>query len=350
MLNKTEILRQAQMHIDNGRVSAAISLYQKIVEADSLDLAAISVLSDLYVKAGRIPDATQHFLRIAENYLRSGSAIAATHILNKVLRIDPLNAQAHMNLGELYARDGKIDQAHTCFIEAGAAFWHKGKIAAAIKMNEQALAVIPNSRQAKMALTLLKQESEPVELPTAPKQITGELEAILISIPDGSDQLFTAEAPPAYPEPPELPPDFGEPVLQEESSSVLDEDGIIEQIARAELLVAYGEGDLAVSLLRETLQHKPDHIQIREKLRDIYLRSEMLDRASEECLNIAGIYAAQGETRRAREYVARARLLLDTVEPVVAAPVLPQTKTNNEEAQTPGAEWNSEKSQAAVVM
>ena len=84
---KTETVREAQMLIDSGRVSAAISIYQKIVESDPSDLAAISVLSDLYVKAGRTSDATEHLLRIAENYVRSGSANSASHILNKVLKL-----------------------------------------------------------------------------------------------------------------------------------------------------------------------------------------------------------------------------------------------------------------------
>ena len=74
-LNKTESLREAQKHIDQGRVVAAMSIYQKIVEGDSADLAAISMLGDLYVKAGRITEAVEHFLRISENYLSSGAGI-----------------------------------------------------------------------------------------------------------------------------------------------------------------------------------------------------------------------------------------------------------------------------------
>src|SRR5207244_2400517 len=91
----------------------------------------------------------------------------------------------------------KTDQAHAFFIEAGAAFWHKGNINAAIKMNKRALESMPDSRQAKTALALLQQELEQSELPPQPhpkpqaqaprakaEPITGTLEEILISIPD----------------------------------------------------------------------------------------------------------------------------------------------------------------------
>jgi tetratricopeptide (TPR) repeat protein len=360
--NKKETVRQAQLLVDQGRVAAAISIYQKIVESDTSDLAAISVLSDLYVKAGRASDAAEHLLRIAENYVRSGSANSAKHILNKVLKLDPTNARAHMNLGELHSHEGKIDQAHACFIEAGAAFWHKGNINAAIKMNRRALESIPESRQAKTALALLQREVDQPELPQARKAITGTLEAILISIPDDpgktcvaassqDSQLQPGFSPTLVDETPLAPSDSGVSPVQQGLLDGLSEDAIVEQIARAELLVAYGQADQAVVLLRETLQYRPDHIGIRAKLQDIYLRCEMTDRASEECLNIAGIYAARGDISRARDHIIRARLLSDPGDQIALLAVLQQSGVNQpEEAQETSLEWSPEMRQPVTVM
>ena len=368
---KTETVREAQMLIDSGRVSAAISIYQKIVESDPSDLAAISVLSDLYVKAGRTADAAEHLLRIAENYVRSGSANSASHILNKVLKIDSTNARAHMNLGELRSHEGKTDQAHACFIEAGAAFWHKGNINAAIKMNKRALENKPDSRQAKTALALLQQEVEQSELPPPPvpqaprakaEAITGTLEDILISIPDEpgkpcvdesfqygkSQPVFT---PPPVVETPLATSDSGISPAQEGLLNGLSEDAIVEQIARAELLVAYGQADQGVVLLRETLLYRPDHIEIRAKLKDIYLRCEMRDRAIEECINIAGIYAARGDLGRARDHIIRARLLSDPDDQIALIAVLELDEVNQpEEVQETRLEWSPEMRQAVTVM
>jgi hypothetical protein len=101
------------------------------------------------------------------------------------------------------------------------------------------------------------------------------------------------------------------------------------QIAVAEFLVGCGQVDKAIGLLRESLQYKPDHIQTREKLKDIYLRSEMIYRASEECVNIAAIYVARGESSRGVEYIARARALGRSLEP--ASPLAtPQNGSANE--------------------
>jgi len=361
---KTESIRQAQLLIDQGRLAAAISIYQKIVDTDSGDLSAISVLSDLYVRAGRIPEASEHFARIAETYVRNGSAISAVYILNKVLRLDPENARAHMNLGEVYAHEGKNEQAHDSFIEAGAAFWHKGNMQAALKMNERALACVPNSRQAKTALSLLEHEMGQPEVPPAPKAITGELEPIFISISDDGDEMIVSRrsqadqaadqsaaevslAPAQDEREPEVPQDS---LSAPEIEHAQNEDLIVEHIAKAELMVAYGQADQAVVLLRETLHHKPDHIQIREKLKDIYLRCGMVDRASEECLNIAGIYAARGDSVRSRDHVIRARLLSDPDDPIALLSVMQESGVEGADQRAAELEWPAEPRQEAAVM
>ncbi|MFY9607305.1 MAG: tetratricopeptide repeat protein [Blastocatellia bacterium] len=348
-LNKTEALRQAQQFLDSGRVSAAIRLYKEIVDADASDLSLISLLGELYVKAGRIQEAVEHFLRIAENYLQTGSAISATHVLKKVLRLDPTTARALMHLGELCVNEGRINDAHGFFIEAGAAFWHKGNTSAAIKMNERALAITPDSRQAKTALALLEQEINQPELPATPKKAppTREVEQILISIPDEPDTAGVAVAADHSGLLPELLFDPGEPVSPEESPEWMGEDEIIEQIATAELLVAHGQTVQAVALLRETLHHRPDHIQLRAKLKDIYLRTAMIERASEECLNIAAIYAARGENSRARDYVLRARLLSPSVDPIVPSA---QKSAPAQDSPEQSLEWTPEPIEPLRVM
>ena len=340
-LSKAETLRNAQQLINQGRLSSAIALYQKIVDTDSSDLATLSRLSDLYVKAGRIPEATDHFLRIADNYMRSGSAISAAYILNKVLKLDPLNATAHRNLGKMYLAEGKADRAHDHFIEAGAAYWEKADSCAAVEMNEQALAIMPDSKQARTALALIRQEIEKPEPPTPPEPVCVELEPILISVPDESEQACAAQAMPDSQMKQEPPPDSSNSLLQQEPPLGLDDNEVFEHLTRAELLVGYGHADSGIALLRDALQRSPDNIEIRAKLKDIYLRSEMTDRASEECVNIAGMYAAQGKTSLAREYIIRARLLSYSVVPIGTFAVCHKHEVKNvEEAQETGLDWS----------
>lgn len=382
-LNKIETLRQAQQLISQGRVSAAISIYEKIVDDDSSDLTAVSTLGELYVKARRIQEAVEHFVRIAENHLCSGSTNSAAYILNKAIKLDPANAAANMNLGELYLIEKKIDKAHAHFIESAAAFWQTGNIPAAIKLNKRALSIVPDSRQAMIGLELLQREIDqgkspdptplppPPPTPTQQKPIPFEPPPIFITIPDESVDAACDPIKPASDKPHSfildeseklwaagpvhgstLPPELAsiDSVCQKQRLPDPDEDAVVEQIARAELLVAYGQVDQAIALLRESLLDNPDHIQIRAKLKDIYLRSEMIDRASEECVNIAAIYAARGETDRAGDYAFRARLLSHSIEPIAPLSVLQKGVTKAVELRKPDLDWSQELTQPVTVM
>ena len=318
-LSKAENVRQAQQLIDQGRVSSAITMYQKIVDDDLSDLKAISTLGDLYLKAGRTKEAVEHFVRIAATYLRGGSSKSAAYILNKALKLDSSSPLVYRSLGELHLHDKEIDRAHDDFIEAAAGFWREGNITAAIGMNQRALDIVPDSRQAKAALAFIQREIDQSVAPPEPKkEIPNDLPAIIISIPDGSDAVC---APLTFSDsqlPADSTSDFEDSPAQREFLPARDEDSIFRQIAVAEFLVGCGQVDRAIGLLKEGLQDKPDDIQTREKLKDIYLRSEMIDRASEECVNIAAIYIARGETSRGVEYAARARMLSRSLEPASA--------------------------------
>jgi tetratricopeptide (TPR) repeat protein len=319
--SKPEALRQAQQFMRQGNLSSAIAVYCKIVDAEPSDLVAISTLGDLYIQSGRVQDAVESFLRVAENYLRGGSDISARYILNKIFKLDPQNPSAQVRMSELCLREGNNEQAHEWLIEAGAAFWHKGDVNAAIDANHRALAIDADSRRAKAALWALQQElqsPEPEPLPALQQVATGELEPIFISITEEHEGLYAAnvvepmlsESPPAgedddVPLPPEVLP-------------MLDQAVIIDQIANAELLAGYGQLNGAVATLRELLMQRPDHIEVRERLKDIYLRAEQTSRASEECVNIAAIFAARGETGRARDYLIRAHRLAQTAASVAS--------------------------------
>ena len=309
---KTGNLRQAQQLLEQGRISSAINIYQQIVDEDPSDLNTISVLGDLYIKANRTSDAVDHFVRIAGNYLRGGSSKSATYILNKALKLDAANPKALACLGELHLHDKEDSRAHDMFIEAAVGFWNNGDIGAAIGMNQRALEVVPDSRQAKAALEFIRLEMEPPPpLPEPQKKeiVHIDLPPIMISIPDIADDA--GEAPAVHQGHPEfdLTPNLVDAEMEREFVPGSDEDSIVRQIAVAEFLVGCGQVERAIALLRGSLQDQPDHIQTREKLKDIYLRSEMIDRARDECVNIAAIYLARGESSRAAEYIARARLL-----------------------------------------
>src|SRR5712692_7758063 len=67
-LNQSKALRTAEKYVLQGKIPAAIDEYRKVVNADPGDLTTINTLGDLYVRAGKIPDAIANFSRIADSY------------------------------------------------------------------------------------------------------------------------------------------------------------------------------------------------------------------------------------------------------------------------------------------
>lgn len=92
-------------------------------------------------------------------------------------------------------------------------------------------------------------------------------------------------------------------------SAAFDDAFVIRQISEAEILAGHGQVDHAVAMLREILNHTPDNVQIHMKLKDIYLRAGLLERAAQQCLELSRIHEARGEGARASDFAAEARQL-----------------------------------------
>jgi tetratricopeptide (TPR) repeat protein len=90
---------------------------------------------------------------------------------------------------------------------------------------------------------------------------------------------------------------------------VEDEAFVFRQLTEAEIMVGHGEVEKAVDLLKEILAQVPSNIQVRLKLKDIYLRAAMMKKAAAECLELAHIHESLGETARASDYRAEAKHL-----------------------------------------
>jgi tetratricopeptide (TPR) repeat protein len=92
-------------------------------------------------------------------------------------------------------------------------------------------------------------------------------------------------------------------------SAAFDDAFVIRQISEAEILAGHGQIEHAVNILGEILTHTPDNVQIHLKLKDIFLRAGVLDRAANECLELSRIHQARGEPARANDYLTEAQQL-----------------------------------------
>lgn len=310
--NKADALRNAEQFVGQGNLNAAIAVYRSLIESDPLDLNSIQALGDLYVRAGRTQEALHELTRLADRLIALGPAINAAPLLKKMVELDPSNTASRMKLAAVYARSGKLDLAHQVFIEAGAVFARKGNLVAAMEAVKKALAINPDSPQARAALASLEGQTSPyvVRLPNAGHPM-----------PPAAPPASAAPNRPAETKPrgttelAEIGQMLSSAAVDFSAADVTDE-FIVRQLFAAELLAGCGDTDKAVAVLKRIIDHRPDAVEVRTKLTDIYLRSGMMREASQEFLEIARIYESQGDAARAKDFNVRAeRLRLQLGEP-----------------------------------
>src|SRR5436309_4521921 len=116
-LNKTKVLKSAEKYVIQGKISHAISEYQKLIKEDPTDLPLVNTLGDLYVRIGNVPEAIKCFTRLAESYDNGGFVVRAIAMYKKVSKIDPGQVQALYRLADLYLRQGLISDARTHYLQ-----------------------------------------------------------------------------------------------------------------------------------------------------------------------------------------------------------------------------------------
>jgi tetratricopeptide (TPR) repeat protein len=103
-------------------------------------------------------------------------------------------------------------------------------------------------------------------------------------------------------------------------SAAFDDTFVIRQISEAEILAGHGQVSHAIEILTAILTYAPENVQVHIKLKDIYLRAGIMDKASEECLQLARIHQSRGETARSSDYMAEAHQLNPLIDTTLPPP------------------------------
>jgi len=119
-------------------------------------------------------------------------------------------------------------------------------------------------------------------------------------------------------------------------SAAFDDTFVIRQISEAEILAGHGQMAHAVEILTAILVYTPENVQVHLKLKDIYLRAGIMDKAAQECLHLARIHDARGETARASDYTAEAYQHNPLIEPAPASSSADSGGWSNDQAMSFG--------------
>jgi tetratricopeptide (TPR) repeat protein len=112
-IDREETLRKAEKLLRQGRLDAAIAEYARVAETHPGDLATVNKLGELYQRAGRTADAITCFGRVADHWLLEGLHAKATSHYKKILKLNPNDEAAMLQIVESTAQQGLLPEAKT---------------------------------------------------------------------------------------------------------------------------------------------------------------------------------------------------------------------------------------------
>jgi tetratricopeptide (TPR) repeat protein len=150
--NKAKALRQAEKHVQQGKINAAIEDYAKIAEFDPADLTVINTLGDLLVRAGRVEEAIVNFTKIAENYRENGFTLKAIAMFKKISKLDPQNLDISLKLAALYSQQGLLVEARQQYLQVADHHAKNGKTQKALDVYQKIADLDPENTSVRLKL------------------------------------------------------------------------------------------------------------------------------------------------------------------------------------------------------
>ncbi|MBN2528394.1 MAG: tetratricopeptide repeat protein [Deltaproteobacteria bacterium] len=111
MSNKSKIIAAAQKYAGKGNFEKAVAEYQKVLKIDPNDIRTWLKMGDLYTRMGARGEATDTYLKVAEQYRRSGFHLKAVAVYKQILKLDPLLTDVYELLGDAYLSLGLTSEA-----------------------------------------------------------------------------------------------------------------------------------------------------------------------------------------------------------------------------------------------
>jgi pilus assembly protein FimV len=109
--NKSKIIAAAQKYAGKGNFEKAIAEYQKVLKLDPHDIRTWLKMGDLYTRMGARSEATDTYLKVAEQYRKSGFHLKAVAVYKQILKLDPLLSDVYELLGDAYLSLGLTSEA-----------------------------------------------------------------------------------------------------------------------------------------------------------------------------------------------------------------------------------------------
>ncbi|MBI4574233.1 MAG: tetratricopeptide repeat protein [candidate division NC10 bacterium] len=135
--DKRKALQSALTFAQQGKWEKAIAEYQAILKADPGDLTVCNNLGDLYARAGRVAEAIEQYLKLGQLYRADGLSVKAIAVYKKIVKLDPTRTEAHLACADLYEEQGLSGEAKLQLATAAEQYARAGNIPKVIEVYQR---------------------------------------------------------------------------------------------------------------------------------------------------------------------------------------------------------------------
>lgn len=151
-INRDKVLREAEKLVQKGRIELAIREYEKLLKVNPSDANTINRVGDLYGRVGQVDKAIELYERIADNFTQDGFIPKAIAILKKINRLAPQRLDIFEKLADLYIQQGLMVEAKSQY-QVLAEWYQKNNDAVhAIGAHQKLVQLDPNNHMAHLRL------------------------------------------------------------------------------------------------------------------------------------------------------------------------------------------------------
>ena len=105
-IDRIATLRNAEKLLRQGKLDQAIAEYGKVIADDPRDWNTANLIGDLYVRAGKIDQAVEQFLQIANGLVEEGYFPKAAALYKKIVKLKPDHEHALIQAADLVGGQG----------------------------------------------------------------------------------------------------------------------------------------------------------------------------------------------------------------------------------------------------
>lgn len=151
-INRAKVIASAHKYLSKGDLKRAIREYEKVLKEDPSDIRTKLKVADLLFRMGEKARATAAFEEVAEFYAAQGFLLKAVAVFKQVQKLKPHDVDVHLFLAGLYQQIGLVNDAIVQYREVITLQDEQGLSLDRLKTAQKMLDLDPENAQLRVAL------------------------------------------------------------------------------------------------------------------------------------------------------------------------------------------------------